>query len=214
MNPIRVLIADDHPMFRFGLQVLLDIEEGLVVVGETGDGAEAVVMAAELRPDVVLMDINLPGLNGVEATRQIVQARPQTAVLIITMLDDDTVFAAMRAGARGYLLKGAEGEETLRAIRAVAHGEAIFGAGAAEKMMAYFSHGSRKAVPEPFPELTPREREILLLVGQGLTNKAIAEKLYLSPKTVRNQVSTLISKLQADDRNQLIALVREADYRT
>jgi DNA-binding NarL/FixJ family response regulator len=214
MNPIRVLIADDHPMFRFGLQVFLDIEEGLVVVGETGDGAEAVVMAAELRPDVVLMDINLPGLNGVEATRQIVQARPETAVLIITMLDDDTVFAAMRAGARGYLLKGAEGEETLRAIRAVAHGEAIFSPGAAEKMMAYFSRGTQVAAPEPFPELTPREREILLLVGQGLTNKAIAEKLYLSPKTVRNQVSTLISKLQADDRNQLIALVREADYRT
>jgi DNA-binding NarL/FixJ family response regulator len=214
MNPIRILIADDHPMFRFGLRVLLEIEEGMVVVGETGDGAEAVAMAAELRPDVVLMDINLPGLNGIEATRQIVQDRPETAVLIVTMLDDDTVFAAMRAGARGYLLKGAEGEETIRAVRAVAHGEAIFSPGAAEKMVAYFSHGGQAAVPEPFPELTPREREILLLVGQGLANKAIAEKLFLSPKTVRNQVSTIISKLQADGRNQLMVLAREAGLST
>ena len=208
--PIRILIADDHPVFRFGLRALLDAEACTEVVGEAKTGQEAVDLAASLKPNVVLMDINMPDLNGIEATRQIVADQPDTAVLIITMFDDERVFAAMRAGARGYLLKGAEGEETMRAIRAVAGGEAIFGPTAAERLIKFFAAAPQDAVAPAFPDLTPREREILNLIAQGLTNTAIAERLVLSPKTVRNQVSTVFSKLQVASRAEAIVRAREA----
>jgi DNA-binding NarL/FixJ family response regulator len=210
-QPIRILIADDHPVFRFGLRALLEAQRDMVVVGEAESGATAVQMAHSLQPDVVLMDINMPGLNGIEATKRITTVDPHPAVLIITMFDDDTVFTAMRAGARGYLLKGAQGDETLRAIRAVANGEVIFSPGVAAQMMDFFARGGSGVVhPAPFPELTPREREILELLAQGLTNNAIAEKLVLSPKTVRNQVSTIFSKLQVASRGEAIIKAREA----
>ena len=214
-QPIRILIADDHPVFRFGLRALLEAQADMVVVGEAASGETAVNLTQSLQPDVVLMDINMPGINGIEATRQIAEVLPETAVLIITMFDDDTVFTAMRAGARGYLLKGAQGDETLRAIRAVANGEVIFSPGVAEQMMAFFMKGSRETTTDlatavPFPELTPREREILELLAQGLTNTAIAEKLILSPKTIRNQVSNIFSKLQVASRSEAIVKAREA----
>ena len=212
-QPIRILIADDHPVFRFGLRALLEAQSDIVVVGEAESGAAAVQMAQSLRPDVVLMDINMPGLNGIEATKQIMASAtsPRAAVLIITMFDDDTVFTAVRAGARGYLLKGAQGDETLRAIRAVANGEVIFSPGVAAQMMDFFARGvPGVSYAMPFPELTPREREILGLLAQGLSNSAIAEKLVLSPKTVRNQVSTIFGKLQVVSRSEAIVKAREA----
>ncbi len=167
-------------------------------------------MTRSLQPDLLLMDINMPGMNGIEATKQITAVDAHPAILIITMLDDDTVFTAMQAGARGYLLKGAEGNETLRAIRAVANGEVIFSPGVAEQMMYFFKRGEKKRDPEPFPELTPREREILALLAQGLTNNAIAEKLVLSPKTIRNQTSTIYSKLQVASRSEAIVKARKS----
>ena len=207
---IRILVADDHPVFRFGLRALLEAQPDMVVVGEAESGAVAVQMARSLQPDLLLMDINMPGMNGIEATRQITAVDTHPAILIITMLDDDTVFTAMQAGARGYLLKGAEGNETLRAIRAVANGEVIFSPGVAEQMMYFFKRGEKKRDPDPFPELTPREREILELLARGLTNSAIAEKLVLSPKTIRNQTSTIFSKLKVASRNEAIIKARES----
>ncbi len=209
-QPIRILIADDHPVFRFGLKALLATEPDLDVIGEARTGAEAVALAAELTPDVILMDINMPDLNGIEATRQIIAARSETGILIISMLDDDTVFSAMRAGARGYLLKGSEGEVTLRAIRAVASGEAIFSPGVAGRVMQLFTEGNLEQKADPFPNLTEREREILELIAQGMTNAAIAERLFLSPKTVRNQVSEIYSKMQVASRGEAIARARDA----
>lgn len=208
-NLIRILIADDHPVFRFGLRALLQTQADMVVVGEAESGVEAVAQVQVLQPTIVLMDINMPGINGIEATRQITAVDPHPSVLIITMLDDNSVFTAMRAGARGYLLKGSQGDETLRAIRAVANGEVIFSPGVAEQMMAFFARGGRETAV-PFPELTPREREILELLAQGLTNIAIAERLFLSPKTIRNQVSTIFSKLQVASRSEAIIKAREA----
>jgi DNA-binding NarL/FixJ family response regulator len=207
---IRILIADDHPVFRFGLRALLEAQPDMVVIGEAESGTAAVQMVQSLQPDLLLLDINMPELNGIEATKQITAVDPHPAILIITMLDDDTVFTAMQAGARGFLLKGAEGNETLRAIRAVANGEVIFSPGVAEQMMYFFRRGEKKRDPDPFPELTPREREILELLAQGLTNNAIAEKLVLSPKTIRNQTSTIFSKLQVASRNEAIVKAREA----
>ena len=209
-QPIHILIADDHPVFRFGLRALLEVQPDMVVVGEAENGRAAVQMAQSLQPDLLLLDINMPGLNGIEATKQITAVDPHPAVLIITMLDDDTVFTAMQAGARGFLLKGAEGNETLRAIRAVANGEVIFSPGVAEQMMYFFRQGEKKRIPYPFPELTPREREILELLARGLTNNAIAEKLVLSPKTIRNQTSTIFSKLQVASHNEAIVKARES----
>lgn len=206
---IRILIADDHPVFRFGLKALLSTEPGMQVVGEATTGSEAVSMARALAPDVILMDINMPELNGIEATNQIVHENPGMAILILTMMDDDSLFSVMQAGARGYLLKGEQGEETLRAIRAVASGEAIFSPRIAQRLSLYFSDRSMIQSVTPFPELTPREREILDLVAKGLTNNAIAERLNLSPKTIRNQVSTIFSKLQVASRGEAIARVRD-----
>jgi DNA-binding NarL/FixJ family response regulator len=209
-RPIHVLIADDHPVFRFGLRTLLESQQDMVVVGEAERAEQAVRMAHSRRPDVVLMDVNMPGLNGIEAARQIMASTPDVAILIITMFDDDTVFTAMQAGARGYLLKGAQGSETLRAIRAVANGEVIFSPGIAGQMRAYFARGMKPADDAPFPDLTPRESEVLELLAQGLTNAAIAEKLILSPKTIRNQVSNLFGKLQVASRSEAIVKAREA----
>jgi len=211
-NELTILIADDHPVFRFGMRALLEAEDGFIVVGEAKSGEEAVRLAAELKPDVVLMDINMPGMNGIEATGQIVSKQGETAVLMLTMFDDDTVFSAMRAGARGYLLKGSEGDEALNAIRAVDGDGVIFSPGIAERMMNYFAAGPAAGSADPFPELTPREREVLELIAAGYTNDAIAEKLVLSPKTVRNQASNIFGKLQVASRSEAIVKARDAGY--
>jgi DNA-binding NarL/FixJ family response regulator len=204
---IRLLIADDHPVFRQGLRVMLDSTEEFEVIGEAADGDEAVSRALELQPDVVLMDLRMPGLNGIDATRRILGAQPDIGVLVLTMFeDDDSVFAAMRAGARGYLLKGSEQDEVLRAIRSIASGEAIFGPAIASRLIAYFSSANTSA----FPELTDREREVLELIAQGKNNQAIANELVLSLKTVRNHVSNVFNKLQVTDRAGAIVKAREA----
>ena len=184
------------------------------VVGEAATGLEAVQQAEALQPDVVLMDIQMPGLNGIEATRQIVRTSPHIGVVVVTMFeDDDSVFASMRAGARGYVLKGADQEEMLRTIRAVARGEALFGPAIASRLMSYFS-APRPAAPDVFPELTEREREVLGLIAQGHNNSEIAQRLVLSQKTVRNHVSNIFSKLQVADRAQAIVRAREAGLGT
>jgi DNA-binding NarL/FixJ family response regulator len=180
-------------------------------VGEAASGDEAVTLAASLQPDVVLMDLNMPGLDGIEATRRILEAGPHIAVLVLTMYDEqDSVFDAVRAGARGYLLKGARREELVRAVRAVASGEAIFGPAVARRLMAYFARPAPATAPEAFPELTERERDILELVARGLSNPEITARLVLSPKTVRNHVSNVFSKLQVRDRAEAIVRAREA----
>src|SRR5215472_7445490 len=206
MDPIRVLIADDHPLFRDGLRALLESVEDMQVTGEAATGEEALSEALALQPDVILMDIKMPGLNGIEATRRILQTSPHIRILILTMFEDDeSVFAAVRAGARGYLLKGAVQEETLRAIRAVASGEAIFGPAVASRLMHYFGSTRPIAKSGPtqfFPELTDREYEILTLIAQRKSNANIAASLVLSPKTVRNHVSNILSKLQVADRTE------------
>lgn len=208
MNTLRILIADDHTLFRFGLRALLAPEDDLDVIGEATTGDEVVRLAAELHPDVILMDLNMPGCNGIEATRRILKSSPEFKILVLTMFDDDSVFAALRAGAHGYILKGASGVETLRSIRAVADGEAIFSPAIARRLQQHFA-GSPEAA-QAFPQLTEREREILSLVAQGLNNAAIAGRVYLSPKTVRNMVSTIFSKLQVADRAEAIVRAREA----
>jgi DNA-binding NarL/FixJ family response regulator len=207
---LRVLIVDDHPLFRDGLRGLLESVGDLDVVGEAATGEEAVSLAAALRPDVILMDLNLPGLHGIEATRRIVNDHPSINVLVVTMYEDDeSVFSALRAGARGYLLKGASQGETLRAIRAVANGEAIFGASVAARVMRYFAEPPGREA-QPFPELTDREREVLQLIAHGSTNETIADRLVLSLKTVRNHVSNICGKLQVADRAQAVIRAREA----
>jgi len=210
-EPLRLLIADDHVAFRDGLRALLGTVEGLEVSGEAGSGDEAVTRAAALQPDVVLMDVRMPGLDGIEATRRIVATSPHIAVLVLTMFEDDeSVFAALRAGARGYLLKGADRAEIVRAVRAVTSGEAIFGPAVARRLMAFFAAPRTSLAPQAFPELTEREREILELIARGLNNLAITQRLVLSPKTVRNHVSNIFSKLQVADRAEAIVRAREA----
>jgi len=219
MNSIRILIADDHPVFRFGLRALLNAMPDTEVVGEVTSGEEAIALAGSAQPDVILMDINMPGVNGIEATRRIRETDPDIRILMVTMLEDDSIFAAMRAGARGYVVKGAEPAEVLRAIRAVADGEAIFSPAIAERLMHYFatppaapSDVTRSAGTPLFPDLTEREREVLALIAQGLTNSAIAERLVLSPKTVRNYITEIFSKLQVADRVQAIIRARNAGF--
>jgi len=206
MDSIRILIADDHPLFRDGLRALLESVPDLQVMGEATTGHEVVAQAASLQPDVILMDIQMPGMNGIEATRRILHSSPHIRILILTMFEvDESVFAAVRAGARGYLLKGAVQEETLRAIRAVNNGEAIFGPVVAERLMHYFGSTRSTAKSGPaqfFPELTEREYEILTLIAQRKSNADIAAHLVLSPKTVRNHVSNILSKLQVADRTE------------
>ena len=208
-EPIRILIADDHAAFRSGLSALLRTQPGFLLTGEAQTGVEAVEMALELQPDVVIMDLNMPGLDGISATRQIVDASPHIAVLVLTMADDDAaLFDAVRAGARGYVLKGADRGELSRAIRAVASGEAIFGPDVARRLMAFFAEAPRAAAA--FPELSVREREVLELVARGLSNQQIVDRLVISPKTVRNHVSNIFSKLRVRDRAAAIVRAREA----
>jgi DNA-binding NarL/FixJ family response regulator len=210
-EPTRVLIADDHTLFRYGLKAMLASTEGFEVVGEAATGEEAVQKTAEAQPHIVLMDIQMPGLNGIEATRRIVEANPGIGVVMLTMFgDDDSVFAAMRAGARGYVLKGADAEEVLKVVSAVAGGEAHFGPEIAKRLMSFFSAPKPTPPSEAFPELTVREAEVLDLIAQGRSNTEIARRLYVSPKTVRNHISNIFTKLQVADRAQAIVRAREA----
>jgi DNA-binding NarL/FixJ family response regulator len=207
----RVLVADDHPTFRRGLGALLESLDDVEVVGEVADGEAAVTLAAELEPDVVVMDLNMPGLNGVEATRRIVTANANVAVLVLTMLDEDeSVFAAMRAGARGYVVKGADTEDVLRALESVARGDAVFGPAVASRVLSYLTRPLSARDPLLFPELSEREREVLELIARGLTNSEIARKLVVTPKTVRNHVSSVFTKLQVSDRAEAILRARRA----
>jgi len=211
VEALRVLIAEDHPMFRDGLRALLASIPTTEVVGEAANGVEAVEQALALQPDVVLMDLDLPELDGVSATRQIVTTSPHVGVLVLTMFDDDdSVFAAMRAGARGYLLKGEDQEEIRRAIFAVDNGEAIFGPAIAQRLMDYFSAPRPEVPPDVFPGLTERERQVLKLIAQGHSNSVIAMRLGISAKTVRNHVSNIFNKLQVTDRAKAIVRAREA----
>ena len=215
MDTIRIFIADDHAMFREGLRALFTALPEIEVVGEAANGAAAVAQVATLQPDVVLMDINMPDLNGIEATRQILATQPGMGIIMVTMLEDDaSVFAAMRAGARGYVLKGAHHDEILQAIRAVATGQAVFGPAIATRMMNFFQ-GLNPASKtgntlHAFPELTEREREVLVLIAQGVSNKEIAEKLVISMKTVSNHITNIFGKLQVADRAQAIIRARDA----
>ena len=209
-SALRVLIADDHPLFRQGLRGLVDSAADMIVVGEAATGADAVAQAQDKRPDVVLMDLNMPTLGGIEATRRIIAERPQTRVLVLTMFEEDeSVFAAMRAGARGYLLKGSARDEVLRAVRTVAAGEAIFGSVIAERLTSYFSSAIDGA-PRPFPELTVREHEVLDLMARGAGNSEIAAALGINLKTVRNHVSNVFTKLRVMTRAQAIVKARES----
>ncbi len=211
MERIRILLADDHPIFRDGLAGMIAGQSDMEMIGEAATGNEAVTKALSLQPDVILMDLNMPELKGVESTRRILHTSPHIAILVVTMFDDDdSVFAAMRAGALGYILKDSDRQETLRAIRAVSNRQAIFSPAIANLLIGYFAK-PRLAVPNPlFPELTDREREILQLLTQGLDNPKIAERLGLSGKTVRNHVSNIFNKLQVADRAQAVLLAREA----
>lgn len=201
---MRVVICDDHPVYREGLRLLLE-ELGTEVVGEVGDGETAVTMAAELKPDVVVMDLNLPGINGVEATRRIIGADPQVGVLVLTMIEEDaTLFAALRAGARGYLLKGAGHADVHRALAGVARGDAVLSGPVAERLR----YGLGGATPNSvaFPQLTHREAEVLDQIALGRTNDQIAQTLFLSVKTVRNNVSAILSKLNVGSRAEAVAV--------
>jgi DNA-binding NarL/FixJ family response regulator len=212
MEPITILIADDHTLFRSGLRALFASLTRYAVVGDATSGTEAVTQAEALQPDVVLMDIQMPDMNGIEATRRIVQTSPHIGVIMLTMFEDnDSVFAAMRAGARGYVLKGADQEEMVRTIDAVARGDAHFGAAIAQRLMVFFAQPNNLP-PDVFPELTERERELLDLIAQGLNNDAIARRLTISPKTVRNHVSNIFAKLQVADRAEAIVKAREAGF--
>jgi DNA-binding NarL/FixJ family response regulator len=210
-DTVRVLIADDHPLFREGMRGRLDRVADIAVVGEAASGDEAVELAHKLEPHIILMDIKMPGLNGIEATREIQRANPQIGILVLTMFeDDDSVFAAMRAGAKGYLLKDSGGEGVVHAIRAVASGEAVFGPGVAERIMGFFAAPRAAAPQRAFPELTEREEEVLSLVAQGKSNREIARQLFVSLKTVRNHVSNILLKLQVADRAQAVIRARDA----
>jgi DNA-binding NarL/FixJ family response regulator len=210
---VRVLVVEDHPLFRKGVVALLDAVDGLAVVDTAGSGEEAVERIGELAPDVVLMDLQLPGMSGIEATRAIVGARPGVAVLVLTLFEDEeSVFLALRAGARGYVLKDADEEELIAAVRAVHRGEAIFSRAVAERVLAYFA--APRPAPKVFPSLTDREREILGLIAQGRSNPAIARELFLSPKTVANYVSAIFAKLQVADRAEAMIRAREAGLGT
>ena len=212
MDPLRILIAEDHPLFRKGMMSLLASVPDFEVVGETTTGEEAVVRAAQLQPDVILMDLQMPEVNGIEATRRILQKSPSIRVLVVTLFeDDDSVFMALRAGARGYVLKDSDEEEMVASIRAVGRGEAIFSPAIATRVLAYFAVSPQGgAPPQAFPRLTDREREILHLIAQGHPNPAIARQLSLSTKTVGNYVSNIFTKLQVADRAQAIIRAREA----
>ena len=215
METIRLLIADDHALFREGLRALFSSTPGIRVVAEAVTGEEVVALAASTQPDIVLMDINMPGNDGIQATRRILRASPTMGVIMVTMLEDDaSLFSAMRAGARGYVLKGAHHQELLQTIYAVAAGQVLFGPSTANRIIGFFQEielSLRPSVPdEIFPELTPRELEILGLIARGLNNGQIAEQLVISLKTVRNHITSIFSKLQVADRAQAIIKARDA----
>lgn len=204
-----VVLVDDHPLVRQGMRAVIDAHAGVEVVGEASDGAEAVRVCAETRPDVALLDLQMPGLNGIEAAQRIRPASPSTAVLVLTMYDDDAmVFEAIAAGAVGYLLKGSDGTDIIAAIQSAAQGQAVFGAALATRLQAWF--GRPRAKVDPFPELTDREREILDGVAAGLTNAEIGATLFLSPKTVANNVSMMLDKLHVAHRAEAIIKARDA----
>jgi|SRR5579862_6148070 len=214
MEPIHLLIADDHAFYREGVRTMLRGLPDIEVIAEAADGDETLVKAESLQPDVILMDIKMPGTNGIEATRRILRASPHIQVLVVTMFeDDDSVFAAMRAGARGYLLKDADQDELVRAVQAVYRGEAIFSPAIAQRMIHYFSALPQTASAIAFPDLTEREREILHFIAQGESNAAIAKHLTISIKTVQNHVSNIFGKLQVADRAQAIVRARDAGLR-
>jgi DNA-binding NarL/FixJ family response regulator len=211
-RPVRVVVVDDHPVFRAGMVAVLADLGGIEVVGEAADGVAALDVVAAASPDVVLMDLRMPGGGGLEATAAVVSRWPDVAVVVLTMdEDDDSVFAALRAGARGYLLKEADGEDVQRALLAVARGEAVFGPRVAQRVVAFFSQArGGAAAATPFPQLTDREREVLRLLAQGLDNASIARRLVLSEKTVRNRVSDVLAKLHARTRAEAVAKARDA----
>jgi DNA-binding NarL/FixJ family response regulator len=209
LETLRILIAEDHPLYRKGMISLLSSVPEFEVVGEASTGEEAVARAAQLQPDVILMDLQMPEVNGIEATRRILRESPNIRVLMVTLFeDDDSVFMALRAGARGYVLKDADEEEMVLSIRAVGRGEAIFSPAVATRVLAYFSKPA--AQPQVFPTLTDREREILNLIARGHPNPSIAKQLSLSTKTIGNYVSNIFTKLQVADRAQAIIRAREA----
>lgn len=211
MEPIRVLIADDHPIVRDGLATLLGSRSEVELVGLASDGVEVVRLSDEVAPDVIVMDLHMPNATGTDAIGQITRASPHIAVLVLTMLeDDDSLFTAMRAGARGYLVKGASQDEILSAILAVARGEAVFGPAVANRVLDYFFREPPGRTSDLFPELTDREREVLELIAQGLDNPTISTRLGLSGKTVRNYVSNIFTKLHVADRARAIVVARDA----
>jgi DNA-binding NarL/FixJ family response regulator len=215
-RPVRVLVADDHPIFLAGMRQLLETQPGLTCVGAASTGAQAVRLVADEHPDVAVLDLDMPDLSGVEAARAIAEHDPSVGVLMLTMLgDDDSVFAALRAGARGYLLKGSGPDDVVAAIRSVAGGGAVFGPTIAARIVDYFATARPATRDEPadrgaFPDLTAREREILTYLADGESNTTIAARLYLSPKTVRNHVSSILTKLHVTDRRQAMLRAREA----
>lgn len=211
-QPIRILVVDDHKLFREGLAALLNTAAETAVVGEAATGQEAIAQAAAVSPDVILMDIQMPDLNGIEATRRILADQPGVGVIMLTMLeDDDSLFAAMCAGARGYILKGADKAEVMRTVTAVAGGQALFGPAIAGRLTTFFQRGGgQETATTPFPDLTDRERELLRLIAQGLSNNDIAARLNISGKTVSNHISNIFNKLQVADRAQAMIRAREA----
>lgn len=212
-EPIRIVIADDHPLFRKGMRTLLAGVPEVTLIGEAENGDEAVALTTDFQPDIVLMDLQMPGRSGVQATRDILDICPMTKILVVTLFDDDdSVFLALRAGAHGYVLKDTDEEEMIRAIRAVANGEAIFSPAIATRVLAYFS-SPRRGNPEAFPTLTDRERDILGFIAKGRNNAAIARELSLSPKTAANHVSNVFGKLHVADRAEAIVRAREAGLR-
>lgn len=208
---LRIVVADDHSLIREGARALIESIDGFELVGQAATGAEAIAVVAATSPDVVLMDVHMPVVNGIEATRAIAAASPQTVVLVVSMLDDDaTVFSAMQAGARGYVLKGADPVDLERAIHAVARGDAVFGAGVAQRILGVLAAPTPPNPEVVFPQLTDREREVLDHVARGEPNGTIARALSLSPRTVANHVSNVLNKLQAADRSQAMIRAREA----